>query len=140
MKDGILLGEYILPSGPSHFSNLMPAIDDLFIKVGSVPQELDGVIVALGPGSFTGIRVGMAVVKGLSQCLDIPIIGVPTLLAMSSQLPYLKEDICPLVASRKGEVFTALFRWSSNGNLSRIKKDTSMRISELGSGIGARMT
>ena len=133
MKDGILLGEYILPSGPSHFSNLMPAIDDLFIKVGSVPQELDGVIVALGPGSFTGIRIGLAVVKGLAQCLSIPIIGVPTLLAMASQLPYLKEDICPLVTSRKGEVFTALFRWSSNGHLSRLRQDTCLGIANLGS-------
>jgi len=133
MKDETLLGEYILPSGPSHFRDLMPSLDDLLMKVGLLPQKLDGLIVALGPGSFTGIRVGLAVVKGLSQCLDIPIIGVPTLLAMSSQLPYLKEDICPLVSSRKGEVFTALFRWSSNGNLSRIKKDASMRISELGS-------
>jgi tRNA threonylcarbamoyladenosine biosynthesis protein TsaB len=133
MKDGILLGEYILPSGLSHFSNLMPAIDDLFIKVGSVPQELDGVIVALGPGSFTGIRIGLAVVKGLAQCLSIPIIGVPTLLAMASQLPYLKEDICPLVTSRKGEIFTALFRWGPNGHILRLKQDTCLSIGDLGS-------
>jgi len=133
MKDEILLGEYILPSGPSHFSNLMPAINDLFIKVGSVPQELDAVIIALGPGSFTGIRIGLAVVKGLSECLSIPIIGVPTLLAMASQLPHLKEDICPLVSSRKGEIFTALFRWSPNDHLSTLKQDTCIRISDLGS-------
>ena len=133
MKDEILLGEYILPSGPSRFSNLMPAMDDLFIKVGSVPQELDGVIVALGPGSFTGIRIGLAVVKGLAQCLSIPIIGVPTLLAMASQLPHLKEDICPLVTSRKGEIFTALFRWNSNGHLSRLREDTCLSIANLGS-------
>ncbi len=133
MKDEILLGEYILPSGPGHFSNLMPAIDDLLSKVGLGPKRLDGLIIALGPGSFTGIRIGLAVVKGLSQCLTIPIIGVPTLLAMASQLPYLKEDICPLVTSRKGEVFTALFRWSANDHLSRLKEDTCLRISDLSS-------
>jgi len=133
MKDEILSGEYILPSGPSRFSNLMPAIDDLFIRVGSVPQELDGMIIALGPGSFTGIRIGLAVVKGLAQCLSIPIIGVPTLLAMASQLPYLQEDICPLVTSRKGEIFTALFRWSSDGHISRLKQDTCLCIEDLGS-------
>jgi len=133
MNDEILLGEYILPSRSSHFSDLMPSLDDLLTKVGLRPQKLDGLIVALGPGSFTGIRIGLAVAKGLSQCLDIPIVGVPTLLAMASQLPYLKEDICPLVTSRKGEVFTALFRWSSNGYLSRVKPDTCLRMSDLGS-------
>jgi len=133
MNDEILLGEYILPSRSSHFSDLMPSLDDLLTKVGLRPQKLDGLIVALGPGSFTGIRIGLAVAKGLSQCLDIPIVGVPTLLAMASQLPYLKEDICPLVTSRKGEVFTALFRWSSNGYLSRIKPDACLRMSDLGS-------
>ena len=133
MKDEILLGEYILPSGPSHFSNLMPSIDDLLIKVGLEPQKLDGLIVALGPGSFTGIRIGLSVVKGLSQCLNIPIIGVPTLVAMASQLPYLNEDICPLVTSRKGEVFTALFRWGANGQLSRLIEDTCLKINDLSS-------
>ena len=132
MKGEILLGEYILPSDSSHFSNLMPAIDDLLRKVSLGPQQLNGLIVALGPGSFTGIRIGLSVAKGLSQCLNIPIIGVPTLLAMANQLPYLKEDICPLVTSRKGEVFTALFRWGSNGNLLRLKEDTCLRISDLG--------
>jgi tRNA threonylcarbamoyladenosine biosynthesis protein TsaB len=133
MKDEILLGEYILPSGPRRFSNLMPAIDDLLIKVGLGPGTLDGLIVALGPGSFTGIRIGLAVVKGLSQCLAIPIIGVPTLLAMASQLPYSKEDICPLVTSRKGEVFTGLFRWNAHDELTRLTQDTCLRMSDLSS-------
>ncbi len=133
MKDEILLGEYILPSRSSHFSNLMPAIDDLLTKVGLEPQKLDGLIIALGPGSFTGIRIGLAVVKGVSQCLHIPIIGVPTLMAMANQLPFLKEDICPLVTSRKGEVFIALFRWDANGHLSRLKEDTCLKIKSISS-------
>ena len=133
MKDEILLGEYILPSGSTHFNNLMPSLNDLVTKVGLSPQELDGVIVALGPGSFTGIRIGLSVAKGLSESLAIPIVGVPTLAAMASQLPFLKEDICPLVGSRKGEVFTALFRWSAPGQLLRLKEDTCLKTSEIGS-------
>ncbi len=131
MRDEILLGEYILPPGSSHFGDLMPSLHDLLIKVGLGPQELDGLVVALGPGSFTGIRIGLSVVKGLAQCLNIPVVGVSTLHAMASQLPYLREDICPLVTSRKGEVFTALFRWSSEGRLSRIKQDVCVRMSDL---------
>jgi tRNA threonylcarbamoyladenosine biosynthesis protein TsaB len=133
MEDEIVLGEYMLPSGPHHFSNLMISIDSLLVTIGMKPQDIEALMVALGPGSFTGIRIGLAVAKGLSQCLDIPIIGVPTLEAMANQLPYLHEDICPLVTSRKGEVFTALFRWDTTGSLVRYKKDTCLKIDELSS-------
>jgi len=133
MKDEVLLAEYILPFGPEHFKNLMPSLNDLLNQVSLEPEKLDALIVALGPGSFTGIRIGLAVAQGISQCFDIPIIGIPTLLAMASQLPYLKEDISPIITSRRGEVFTSLFRWGTNGKLSRIKKDTSLRMEDIGS-------
>ena len=133
MKGESLLGECTLPFGPQHFANLMPSLDNLLMQTDLGPEKLDALIVALGPGSFTGIRIGLAVAKGLSQSLDIPIVGIPTLLAMASQLPYTKEDICPIITSRRGEVFTALFSWSNNGRLSRIKKDMSLRITDIGS-------
>jgi tRNA threonylcarbamoyladenosine biosynthesis protein TsaB len=133
MKDEIVSGEYILPSSPSHFSNLMPSIDDLLVKVGLVPQNIDALIVALGPGSFTGIRIGLSVAKGFSESLNIPICGIHTLVAMASQLSYLHEDICPLITSRKGEVFTAIFKWSANGSLVRRKDDTCLKVNDLSS-------
>ena len=133
MKDEIVSGECILPSSPNHFSNLMPSIDDLLVKVGLVVQNIEGLIVALGPGSFTGIRIGLSVAKGFSECLNIPIIGIHTLVAMASQLPYLKEDICSLVTSRKGEVFTAIFKWNAHGYLLRCKEDTCLKINDLSS-------
>jgi len=111
----------------------MPSIDDLLVKVGLVPQNIDGLIVALGPGSFTGIRIGLSVAKGFSECLNIPITGIHTLVAMASQLPYLNEDICPLVTSRKGEVFTAIFKWSAHGYLLRCREDTCLKINDLSS-------
>lgn len=131
LRDEALLAEYILTPGSDHFRHLMPSLDDLLTKAGLRAQMLDGLVVAIGPGSFTGIRVGLSVVKGLSECLKLPVIGVSTLSAMASQLPYVKEDVCPLVTSRKTEVFTALFRWTSDGVLSRITQDTFLRISEL---------
>ncbi|MBW1857509.1 MAG: tRNA (adenosine(37)-N6)-threonylcarbamoyltransferase complex dimerization subunit type 1 TsaB [Deltaproteobacteria bacterium] len=133
MKDEIISGECILPSSPNHFSNLMPSIDDLLVKVGLVVQNIEGLIIALGPGSFTGIRIGLSVAKGFSECLNIPIIGIHTLVAMASQLPYLKEDICSLVTSRKGEVFTAIFKWNAHGYLLRCKEDTCLKINDLSS-------
>jgi tRNA threonylcarbamoyladenosine biosynthesis protein TsaB len=133
MQDETVVGEYLLPSGANHFRDLMPSLDDLLVKTTLKIQQLEGIIVALGPGSFTGIRVGLAVAKGLSQCLGVPIIGVPSLSAFASQIPYVKEDICPLVASRRGEIFAALFRWDSEHQLSRIKEDTCIKMVNLGS-------
>jgi tRNA threonylcarbamoyladenosine biosynthesis protein TsaB len=132
MKDEFLLAEYILPSGSSRFSNLMPSLHDLLLKAALRPQDLDALIVALGPGSFTGIRVGLALAKGLAESLAVPIVGVPTLAAMASQLPYLTEDICPLVSSRNGEVFTALFRWSTKRELIRLREDTCLKTRDIG--------
>jgi tRNA threonylcarbamoyladenosine biosynthesis protein TsaB len=131
MADEFLLAEYILPSGSSRYSGIMPSLDDLLTKAGLMPQELGGLTVALGPGSFTGIRIGLSIIKGLSESLDIPVVGVPTLEAMANQLSCLDKDICPLVASRKGEVFTALFRWSKRGELLRVKNDTCVKITEI---------
>jgi tRNA threonylcarbamoyladenosine biosynthesis protein TsaB len=126
-----VLGEYLLSSGSSHFRDLMPCLDDLLEKTSLLPGQIEGVTVAIGPGSFTGIRVGLTIAKGLSQGLGIPIIGVPTLWALASQIPYATEDICPLVTSRKGEVFAALFRRDSDNHLTRIEEDASLKVANL---------
>ena len=131
MTDEVLLAEYILPSGSSRYSGIMPSLDDMLAKAGLMPQELGGLTVALGPGSFTGIRIGLSIIKGLSESLAIPVVGVPTLEAMANQLFCADKDICPLVGSRKGEVFTALFRWNKHGELLRLKDDTCIKMAEI---------
>lgn len=131
LQNETVLGEYLLSSGSSHFRDLMPCIDDLLEKTSLTPGQLEGVTVAIGPGSFTGIRVGLAVAKGLSQGLGIPLIGVPTLAALASQIPYAREDICSVVTSRKGELFAALFRRDPDNQLIRIKQDTSLKVADL---------
>ena len=131
MTDEVLLAEYILPAGSSRYSGIMSSLDDLLAKVGLIPQELGGLTVALGPGSFTGIRIGLSIIKGLSESLAIPVVGVPTLEAMANQLFCVDKDICPLVGSRKGEVFTALFRWNKHGELLRVKDDTCIKMAEI---------
>jgi tRNA threonylcarbamoyladenosine biosynthesis protein TsaB len=136
MADEFLLAEYTLPAGSSRYSGIMPSLDDLLTKAGLMPQELGGLTVALGPGSFTGIRIGLSIIKALSESLDIPVVGVPTLEAMANQLSCVDEDICPLVASRKGEVFTALFRWSKRGEL--LKKDICIKIAEIATMLEAK--
>jgi tRNA threonylcarbamoyladenosine biosynthesis protein TsaB len=131
LENETVLGEYLLLSGPSHFRDLMPCLDDLLKKTTIKPGQLDGVAVAVGPGSFTGTRVGLAVAKGLSQGLGIPIAGVSTLWALASQIPYAREDICPLVSSRKGEIFAALFRRDRDNHLMRITEDEGLKVADL---------
>lgn len=134
-----VLGEYILLSGSSHFTDLMPCLEDLLQKTNLTFGQLEGIAVAVGPGSFTGIRVGLALAKGLSQGIGLPVIGVPTLSALASQVVYAKEDICPLLSSRKHEVFAALFKLDQHNHLTRIENDTCLPMEKL-SGIVKRET
>jgi len=131
MEQGAVLGEYILLSGSSHFKDLMPCLEDLLKKTNLTFGQLEGIAVAIGPGSFTGIRVGLALAKGLSQGLGLPIIGVSTLSALASQVPYAKEDICPLLSSRQNEVFAALFKRDHRNQLTRIEDDVSLPVEKL---------
>jgi tRNA threonylcarbamoyladenosine biosynthesis protein TsaB len=131
LENETVLGEYLLSSGSSHFSDLMPCVDDLLRKTTLTPGQLGAVAVSIGPGSFTGTRVGLAVAKGLSQGLGIPIIGVSALTALASQIPYASMDICSWVSSRKGEVFAGLFRRDNDNNLIRIEEDLSLKIEDL---------
>ena len=109
----------------------MPSIHS-FLTISKVDiQDLEAIMVAIGPGSFTGLRVGLATSKGIAQGLGIPIIGVPTMEAMANQLPFSTYPICPMIDSRKEEVFTALFRWKDNHTLVKIKEDISLKISDL---------
>lgn len=131
MEQETVLGEYLLLSGSSHFRDLMPCFEDLLKKTNLTHGQLEGIAVAIGPGSFTGIRVGLALAKGLSQGLGIPIIGVSTLEALASQILYAREDICPVMSSRKGEVFAALFMRDRHNHLMRIEEDAGLPVEKL---------
>ena len=129
--NGSLLAEQVISAASRNFRTLVPAFHDLLKVSGSDPKEFSAVAVAIGPGSFTGLRVGIALAKGVCQGLGIPIIGVSTLEAMASQCLEASVPICPLVDSRRGEVFTALFHRSREGNLARISQDTCLMMEAL---------
>jgi tRNA threonylcarbamoyladenosine biosynthesis protein TsaB len=130
-KNGSLLAEQIISAPSRNFRILVPAFHDLLKVSGSDPKGFSAVAVATGPGSFTGLRVGIAFAKGLSQGLGIPVIGISTLEAIAHQCLDASVPICPLVDSRRGEVFTALFHRSREGNLVRISQDTCLMMEAL---------
>ena len=110
-----IVGEYILDVRVTHSERLMAAIDQLLSDAGWTASDLEGIAVTVGPGSFTGLRVGLSTVKGLALALAIPVAAVPTLDAMAAMLPYAALPVCPVLDARKREVYTSLYRWDGLG-------------------------
>jgi tRNA threonylcarbamoyladenosine biosynthesis protein TsaB len=106
-----LLGEITLNIAITHSERLLAAVDRLLSDCGLAPADLEGLAVSVGPGSFTGLRVGLATVKGLAMALDLPIAPVPTLDALAARLPFADAPVCPILDARKNEVYLSLYRW-----------------------------
>src|SRR6059058_6004849 len=95
----------------THSERLMGAVDRLLGDAGWTVRDLTGLAVAVGPGSFTGLRVGLSTVKGLAVALGVPVAAVPTLDALAASLPFAALPVCPVLYARKGEVYASLYRW-----------------------------
>jgi tRNA threonylcarbamoyladenosine biosynthesis protein TsaB len=130
-EEGTTLSEYYEASGAKNFRRFMPGIDFLLSASEVDSKDIKALIVATGPGSFTGLRVGLSEAKGMAQGLQVPIIGISTLEAMAAQLPYARQPVCPVVDSRKGEVFAALFSWGEDQRMVRTHQDTCLSIDDL---------
>lgn len=103
-------GEYLLNIKNTHSERLMPLIVSLLRDSGVSKEQLGGVALSIGPGSFTGIRIGMATAQGLCQGLNIPAVGVMTLDALAEACSFFPGLICPLLDARKNQLYTALYR------------------------------
>lgn len=90
---------------------LLSSITDLLQKADLSKADLDAVAVVRGPGSFTGLRVGMATAKGIALAADCPLLAVSSLQCLAMQLPFVSLPVCTMLDARKQEVYTALFNW-----------------------------
>jgi tRNA threonylcarbamoyladenosine biosynthesis protein TsaB len=106
-----LAAEYVLDVRATHSERLVPAIERVLEDAGWRATDLEGLAVAIGPGSFTGLRIGIATVKGLALALGVPVAAVPTLDAMAEAFPHARLPVCPVLDARKGEVYSSLYRW-----------------------------
>jgi tRNA threonylcarbamoyladenosine biosynthesis protein TsaB len=111
LEDARVVGESLLDVRTTHSERLMLAVDRALGDAGWNARDLDGLAVAVGPGSFTGLRIGLAAVKGLALALGHPIAAVPTLDAMAAALPWTTRPVCPVLEARRGEVYASLYRW-----------------------------
>jgi tRNA threonylcarbamoyladenosine biosynthesis protein TsaB len=115
LLDGeLVVGEYALDVSATHSERLMGAIDRLLTDAGWTVRDLEGLAVAVGPGSFTGLRIGLSTVKGLALALAIPIAAVPTLDALAAGVPFAALPVCPVLDARKREVYASLYRWDGS--------------------------
>ena len=131
-----ILAEYHLNVKNTHSQRLMPLIVSLFRDSGIDKSRLEGVALSIGPGSFTGIRIGMATAKGLCQGLNIPVVGVMTLDALAEACPFFPGLICPILDARKNQVYTALYRGTA-GDPEMLHPAAALSIDELGHRLAA---
>ncbi len=115
------------PSAPTGRSNhaeiLLPLIERLVKRANVTLSEISAFAVSIGPGSFTGLRIGLSTVKGLSYGWETSVVGVPTLLALAARVTDWKGLICPFLDARRKEVYTALFYKREDGGLEQISGD-----------------
>ena len=109
MNDKKLIGEFIISNDRTHSQIIMPLVDDLLKKCTMQTDDIDVFAVSVGPGSFTGLRIGMATVKTLAQVCNKPIIGVSSLDSLYENGCLFDGIICPIIDARHGEVYNALY-------------------------------
>ena len=122
MEDGRLLGESYQNTGLTHSQTIMTMAQDLLTACGYTPADVQAVAVAAGPGSFTGVRIGVAAAKGFAWGKEIPCCGVSTLEAMALHLGVYDGYVLPVMDARRQQVYTATFL-AENGTLQRITPD-----------------
>ena len=130
-ESGALLAEWTLSPRTKDFRHVMTGLDHLLQVSGVALTEIRGLAVAKGPGSFTGLRVGLSAAKGICEGLGVPIVALSSLEALAGQCPPLSYPICPVIDSRKEEVFASLYTWSDEQELVRLEPETCLKIREL---------
>lgn len=131
VENGRLLGEFYVNIKQTHSQTLLPMVQELLRSVGRSTGDLDVVAVSCGPGSFTGVRIGISCVKGIAFPNNIPCVGVSTLEAIAyGGMVWDGAVLCPVMDARCGQVYNGLFR-AENGQLHRIQEDRALSIANL---------
>ena len=129
VQDRKLLGESYQNTGMTHSQTLMVMAEDLLHQCGVTVSQLDGVAVANGPGSFTGLRIGVAAVKGMAQVLDKPCAPVSALEGLAFNLSDRTGILCPALDARCGQVYTAWF--DADHGMKRLHEDCALMTEDL---------
>jgi tRNA threonylcarbamoyladenosine biosynthesis protein TsaB len=110
-------------AGGAHAKRLVPAVDRVLTSCGMALTDLEGLVVSIGPGSFTGLRVGLATMLGFRLATGLPLAAVPTLEAMAWNLRGTVLPLCPMLRARTGEVYWGLYQWRGDGVLQLLQDE-----------------
>ncbi len=122
LQDGIIIGEYVTNIKKNHSVRAMPAVEQLMKECGLKPGDLDKIVVAKGPGSYTGVRIGVTLAKTLAWTLGIPLSGVSSLQVLAANGKYFNGVVSPVFDARRGQIYTGLYA-GEDGAVSMIKED-----------------
>ena len=133
VEDELLVAEYNLQYKITHSQTLLPMLEEIKNRIHLDMQTIDAIAVAAGPGSFTGLRIGAATVKGLGLALDKPIIPVPTLDGMAYNCYGTDFLVCPIMDARRNQVYTGLYTFEKNDGITmnKVMEQTAMGVDEL---------
>ncbi len=129
LEDGALLAAAWQATGLTHSRTLLPMVEDMLHNSELTIQEMDAVAVAAGPGSFTGLRIGVSAVKGLAWAAEKPCLAVSTLEAMARPLAHMNGIIVCAMDARRRQIYNAVFR-AEGGELIRLREDRAVSLEE----------
>ena len=120
VQDGHVLAEYDISVGLTHSEGLMPQMDQMFARTGIKKENTDRIAVSIGPGSFTGLRIGLAAAEAMAYAWQCGICGVNTLEAMAYNIPVEGVVLVPVLDAKKGNFYAAFYEWT-DGELRKVR-------------------
>jgi len=129
VSDNKVIGEYITNIKRNHSTRVLPAIEYLLNDCGIDKSQIEKVVVAKGPGSYTGLRIGVTIGKTLAWTLKIPLVGVSSLMTMASSARYFNGYISPIIDARRGFIYTGLYEFE-NDSIQSVEQDRYISIEE----------
>ena len=135
--NGITVAESYMRSGLTHSATLLPSVEGVLKKAGLAMPDIDEVCLTVGPGSFTGVKIGVATAKGLCFAGNIPVVGVSTMEALAYNAEVNDGLVCPVLDARRNMFYNALFLFR-NGGMTRLCPDRQVSFDDLVSEIKDR--
>lgn len=130
VNDSVMVAQTVVNHKKTHSQKMMPQVEEMFRLSEIDPTEIDAFAAAVGPGSFTGVRIGVATVKAMAQAMDKPCIAVSTLEALAYSSKFFEGIVSPILDARRNQVYNALFAAGKSG-LRRLCDDRALALSEL---------
>lgn len=130
LEDNKIISEFFVNAGLTHSQTLAPMIESALVNSAIEISDIDLFSATIGPGSFTGLRIGLATLKGMALALNKPCVGVSSLLAAAYNLKDYNGIVCACMDARREQVYNAIFK-VNNGKIERITEDRAISIQEL---------